>query len=123
MPNLWKIKKGDVNGGPSGQLIEGVEVRQKADGSGYELIAILAETNDPNLPVKFPQFAYRGLIWNMELQNFEGGSTGDQPQGPWGNNAKKGSHGLPQDESGTWTAQAGSGLPEDGKEDAASAYA
>ena len=123
MSNLWKIKKGDVDGGPSGQLLEGVEVRAKTDGKGYELVAILAETNDSNLPVNFPTFAYRGLVWNIELQNFDGGQLGDQPQGPWANNARNGRPGITGDETGTWTAQAGSGVPEDGKEDAASAYA
>ena len=123
MPNQWKIEKDDVTGGPSGTLMEGCEVRRKADGSGYELIAILAETHDPNVPVKFPPFAYRGLIWHLEIDDFNYGPLGNQPVGPWTNNAGRG--GLVGDETGTWTAQAGSGMEEevDGEEDAASASA
>jgi hypothetical protein len=122
MPNEWKIRKGDVEGGDSGQLLDGCEVRRKADGTGYELVAILAETNDSNLPVNFHPFAYRGLIWDMAIESFDHGPQGDQPIGPWGNNARKG---LLGDETGTWTAQAGSGgMGEgDGEEDAASASA
>lgn len=121
MPNEWKIRKGDVEGGASGQLLDGCEVRRKADGTGYEFIAILAETNDTALPVKFPRFAYRGLVWDTEIANFDHGPLADQPFGPWGNNANPG---LLGDESGTWTAQAGSGgAEEDGEEGAASANA
>lgn len=122
MPNEWKIKKGDVSGGQSGQLLEGCELRKKADGSGYELVAILAESHDNNLPVNFPPFAYRGLIWDLDVINFTHGDLGDQPFGHWTNNYLSG---LPGEEDGTWTAQAGSGGfdEEEGKEDASSASA
>ena len=121
MPNNWKIKKGDTTGGDTGKFLEGCEVRKKVDGNGYELIAILAESHDNNLPVNFPPFAYRGLIWNIfDITSFDHGDLGDQPYGNWNNNAPKG---PPGEEDGTWTAQAGAGGMEGdkGKEDAASA--
>ena len=121
MANEWRINKGDVQGGPTGELLDGCEVRMKADGSGYELIAILAETNGNVLPAQFPPFAYRGLVWNLEIDRFEEGPVGEQPHGTWTNNARK--VGPPAEEDGTWTAQSGSGADEKGKEDAASASA
>jgi hypothetical protein len=120
MPNEWKIKRGDVGGGQSGQLLDGCELRKKADGKGYELVAVLAETHDDNLPTNFPPFAYRGLIWDLDIINFTHGQMADQPFGNWSNNY---SSGLPGEEDGTWTAQAGSGGLEEGEEDAASASA
>jgi len=123
MPNQWKINPGDVEGGFSGQLLDGCELRQKADGSGYELIAVLAETNSNELPIDFPPFAYRGIIWDMDILHFEHGDKGDQPYGNWSNNYHR--HGPPAEEDGTWTAQAGSGGMggDEGQEDAASASA
>ena len=122
MANEWRINRSDVKGGITGNLLDGCEVRQKADGSGYEFLAVLAETNQTEMPVPFPQFAYQGLIWNIEIHRFEPGERGEQPHGPWTNNAPPIS--PVEDESGTWTAQAGSGgVEESGKEDAASASA
>ena len=125
MPNEWKIRRGDVEGGSSGQLLDGVELRTKADGTGYELVAVLAQTDQPDAPLDFPPFAYRGIIWDLDIIHFEHGDKGDQPYGNWSNNYH--THpGLPGEEDGTWTAQAGSGGmggDEDGKEDAASASA
>lgn len=122
MPNDWKIKKGDVEGGETGQLLDGCEIRINQEGTGYEFIAVLAKTNGgelPKEPFDFPQFAYRGLIWRLQVDKFE--ASDEQAVGAWGNNARSG-HPLPADESGTYTAQSGPGAEED-KEDAASAYA
>ncbi len=124
MPNEWKIRRGDVEGGESGQLLDGVELRRKADDTGFELVAVLAETNEPNAPLDFPPFAYRGIIWDLDIIHFEHGDKGDQPYGNWTNNYRP-HGGPPAEEDGTWTAQAGAGGmgDEDGKEDAASASA
>ncbi len=121
MPNEWKIKRGDVEGDPSGQLLDGCELRRKADGKGYELVAVLAQTPENNLPINLPPFAYRGLIWDLDIENFSHGDMGDQPFGNWSNNYH--SAGPPAGEDGTWTAQAGSGGMEEGEEDASSASA
>jgi hypothetical protein len=72
MANEWRIKKGDTVGGPSGELLDGCEVRLKEDGSGYEFLAVLAETNSTELPAKFPHFAYEGLVWNIEMKDWFG---------------------------------------------------
>ena len=121
MPSDWKIKKGNVDGGPSGQLLDGCEIRLNQDGTGYEFIAVLAKTTGPELPAtpfEFAPFAYRGFIWRIAVDRFE---VDDQEAiGYWGNNARPA--GPPQDESGTYTAQSGPGAPE-GMEDAASASA
>lgn len=124
MPNQWKINPGDVEGGFSGQLLDGCELREKADGSGYELIAVLAETNSNQCPIDFPPFAYRGIIWDMDIMHFEHGDKGDQPYGNWSNNYNKHPR-PPGEEDGTWTAQAGSGGMggDEGQDDAASASA
>ncbi len=121
MPNDWKINKGDVEGGETGQLLDGCEIRINQEGTGYEFIAVLAKTNTSELPKEpfdFPPFAYRGLIWKIQVDRFE--SSYEQAVGAWGNNARP--HQLPGEESGTYTAQSGPGTVE-GKEDAASASA
>ena len=123
MANEWKIRRGDVQpAGSSGQLLDGLEVREMADGSGFELIAVVARTEGNVLPAKFLPFAYRGVIWHdMEIQSLTHGPDANQPWGPWHNNQHSR---LPAEEDGTWTAQAGSGgAEEDGMEDAASASA
>lgn len=120
MPSDWKISKGDVDGGPTGQLLDGCEIRLNADGSGYEFIAVLGRTKGgalPAAPFDFLPFAYRGFIWSIHVEKFEGGDA--QLIGEWANNAGSA---APAEEGGTYTAQAGPGTPE-GKEDVASASA
>jgi hypothetical protein len=122
MPSDWKIKKGDVDGGPSGQLLIGCEIRINEDNTGYEFVAVLAKTDGKELPpgsFEFPPFAYRGFIWTIQVDEFV--DDNKQAVGGWGNNARVG--GPPADESGTYTAQSGPGTLEEGKEDAASASA
>lgn len=125
MPNNdWKITKNDVEGGPSGQLLDGCEIRLNPAGTAYEFIAVLARTPGDKPPTEsfnFRPFAYRGLIWNIWVDTPD--SSKEQINGTWGNNAKAP---LVGDESGTYTAQAGPGTLEgtvEGKEDAASASA
>lgn len=120
MPSDWKIRKGDVDGGPTGQLLDGCEIRIDQDGKGYEFVAVLARTNGNDLPTEpfeFPPFAYRGLIWRIQVEQFE---SEEKISGAWGNNARVAG---PADESGTYTAQSGPGTVEEGTEDAASASA
>jgi hypothetical protein len=120
MPNDWKIRKGDVEGGPTGQLLDGCEIRINQEGTGYEFIAVLATTNGeqlPSEPFDFPPFLYRGFIWRIQVDQFE---SEEMLRGAWGNSLRP--NPLPADESGTYTAQSGPGT-EEGKEDAASASA
>ena len=44
MANDWTLKKKD--GGKSGDLIDGTEIRISKDGTAYELIAVLATKTD-----------------------------------------------------------------------------
>jgi hypothetical protein len=118
MANEWRIKRGDVKGGISGELLDGCEIRQNDDGT-VDFLAVLATTAGPEYA--FPQFAYRGLIWNVGINTFEFGPDGNEVEGRWSNNAPK----LPGEEEGTYTGQAGpgGGVEESGEEDAASAHA
>jgi len=122
MAKDWKLKA-DVGGGQSGQFLDNCEIRENADGS-YDLIAVLAKAPAQEVPFSFDEFAYRGYIWNLQVNTFAFGPNENEAQGNWWNNAKK-HQGPPQDEGGTYTGQAGSGggAEEDCKEDAASAGA
>jgi hypothetical protein len=124
MSNDWKIKKGDVEGGETGRLLDGCEIRLNPEGTAYEFIAVLTKTPGDKPPTDefdFPPFAYRGLIWNVSADIPD--TAQEQIAGGWGNNAR---FPLTGDESGTYTAQSGPGTVEEtseGKEDAASASA
>lgn len=121
MANDWKIKRHDVAGGQSGRLLDGCQIRRNADGT-VDFLGVLATTNEEE-GFQFAPFTYRGLIWNIDVDNFD--VAPDQIGGLWGNNAPHRGSGTPQAEDGTYTAQAGSGAggEEDCKEDAASASA
>ena len=122
MAKDWKLRA-DPGGGQSGQFLDNCEIRENADGS-YELIAVLARQPAQETPFSFDPFAYRGWIWNLEVSTFAFGPNANEAQGTWTNNARK-KPGLPGEEEGTYTGQAGSGggLEEDCSEDAASASA
>ncbi|HET8783937.1 MAG TPA: hypothetical protein VFM63_16105 [Pyrinomonadaceae bacterium] len=118
MANDWKIKKHDVIGGPSGRLLEGCQIRRNDDGT-VNFLGVLATTTAEE-GYQFPPFTYKGLIWNIDVDNFD---VPEQINGFWGNNAPKRASAAAE-EDGTYTAQAGSGgNEEECKEDAASASA
>jgi len=120
MAKDWKLKA-DPDGGQTGKFLDDCEIRENADGS-YDLIAVLARHPAQEAPFEFPEFAFRGYIWHMGVDTFTFGPNSNEAQGGWRNNAKKG---LPAEEDGTYTGQAGSGggQEEDCSEDAASASA
>jgi hypothetical protein len=122
MEKYWRLKASD-GGGQTGQFLDNCEIRENADGS-YDLIAVLARHVPHAAPFSFEQFAYRGFIWNLGVNTFEYGPGADEAEGNWSNNARK-KPGLPGEEDGTYTGQAGSGggVEEDCREDAASAGA
>jgi hypothetical protein len=120
MANEWTLKSNEIKGGQSGQFLNGSQIRKNEDGS-VDFLAVMATTAE-GPPYNFPDFAYQGLIWNIAVKGFDFGEKHDKAEGTWNNNARK----LPGEEDGTYTAQAGSGgggMEEDGREDAASAYA
>ena len=122
MAKDWKLRA-DPDGGQSGEFLDNCEIRENADGS-YDLIAVLARQPACEAPFVFEPFAYRGFIWNLEVNTFAYGPNANEAQGNWANNARK-KPGLPGDEEGTYTGQSGSGgsAEEDSEEDAASASA
>ena len=121
MAKDWKLKA-DPDGGQTGQFLDDCEIRENADGS-YDLIAVLARHPAQEAPFEFPQFAYRGWVWDVGVGTFAYGPDSNEAHGSWRNNARKG--GPPAEEDGTFTGQAGSGggVEEEGREDAASAGA
>ena len=118
MANDWRLKK--KQGGPSGDFIDGCQIRKNEDGT-IDFLAVVATTAGAGPHYEFPPFAYQGLIWNIGINTFEYGPDANEVEGNWTNNAKR----LPGEEDGTYTGQAGSGggQEEDCREDAASAGA
>ena len=113
MSNEWTIK--DTIGGPTGRFLDGCQIRKNEDGT-VDFLGVLATASGDAAPYDFPEFAYQGLIWNLNVNTFDFEQRGEA-QGKWSNNAPK----LPGEEEGTYTGQAGSGGLEE--EDAASACA
>lgn len=115
MANEWTIK--NEQGGPSGGFLDRCQIRKNEDGS-VDFLGVLATATGDGPPYDFPEFAYQGLIWNLDVTTFHHGQRENEVQGRWSNNAPK----LTGEEEGTYTGQAGSGggLEE---EDAASASA
>ena len=120
MANEWKIKHDDVQGGQSGRLLDGCQIRRNQDGT-VDFLGVLATTNKQQ-GYQFAPFAYKGLIWNVDVNRFD--VAPDTIEGAWGNNAPK-RPSASQEEGGTYTAQSGSGggAEEGCIEDAASASA
>lgn len=118
MSNEWTLKKD--KGGISGDFLDGCQIRKNEDGT-VDFLAVLATASGDGPPYYFPEFAYQGLIWNLNVQTFSFGPRADEVEGRWTNNAPR----LPGEEDGTYTGQAGSGggVEEEGREDAASAGA
>jgi hypothetical protein len=119
MANDWKIKS--IEGGGTGQLLDGLQIRRNAADTGYELVQVLATSECDELPIPFPPFIYKDLIWNLQIDTFEFGKERNEAHGPWRNNVSP--SGAPAEEDGTYTAQSGAGASEDDKGDAASASA
>ena len=131
MANQWIIDQ--THGGRTGDNLMDCKIREVEDAHGlhYELISrnneLWSVTQGPDLPdtpFDFPKFRIPdGPPWawdvNVTTLSLDGGK---KAEGFWSNNKPK-PEGAPEDESGTWTAQSGGGMGEDGGEDAASAYA
>jgi hypothetical protein len=122
MPNEWYLKADEIFGPESGKELGGGIVRLSEDGKTYEFLAVVARTEavDPVDTMHFPAFAYNGLIWHVNV-NSPYGPGQEAITGRWRNNKFR--QGPPAEDEGTYTGQAGSGTPEECKEDAASASA
>lgn len=133
MSTQWTIHH--VHGQPSGQQLIGYKIEVSSNGQNYQfttpnntVLATTPGTTRPQLPFDFPQFSIPGgpavWNWNIHVETLTAGRHHNKAEGTWSNNANPA-----EDESGTFTAQAGQGMePEgdsndEGKEDAAAASA
>jgi hypothetical protein len=111
MARVWTISANDVKGGNLGLLLVGCHVTENKNSTGYEFTApdlkvVLGTTAGRTLPrgtFAFSGFSYEGPQWTIAVSLLET----SQIQGIWGARAL----GIREtdDESGNWTAQAGSG--------------
>jgi hypothetical protein len=123
MPKEWYLEADKIEGPESGKELAGGIVRLGADGKTYEFLAVVARTEEtnPDDSLQFPPFAYNGLVWHITVTPpYAPGQS--EVTGHWRNN--KNQPGPPAEDDGTYTGQAGPGVPEEeGNEDAASASA
>ena len=131
MANQWIIDQ--THGGRTGNDLMDCKIKEieDADGLHYELTSrnneLWSVTPGPVLPgtpFEFPKFRIPDgppWLWEVGVESLDV-DQGNKAIGSWSNNKPK-SEGPPEDESGTWTAQAGGGMGDDGKEDVASASA
>ena len=116
----WKIFETKGNG--VGGDLKGLLLEETA--TGFEIKdpekQILASTFGmmPTLPFDFHDFDYAGNKWKIEVTGLELGKGGHDAEGRW---TRFGGV-SPDDDDGTWTAQAG-GHDEGAEEDVASAKA
>ena len=130
MRNQWTIS--GAGGGRDGAGLVGCHIRVSDDGQHYEFRAHFPQTLStttgsslPATPFSFPRFNWElpgvgELSWTITVDTLTGGGGHNLAQGRWGNTDPF-SPDPTQDESGTWTAQAGQGEEGDGEEDAAAA--
>ncbi|HJX91878.1 MAG TPA: hypothetical protein VJ372_15365 [Pyrinomonadaceae bacterium] len=117
MPNVWTIHHGDVTGGSHKSDLHGCHITTNAAGTAYEftdnnintVLATTTGTTLPTVPFTFPSFGLDSLNWTIEVTTLTGGAGGNQAGGNWSNDAPS----ITADETGTWTAQAGSTVGDD----------
>jgi hypothetical protein len=132
MPNEWTISQ--ARGQRDAADLIGCHITINAAGTAYQFTGpnpsqVLSTTTGgtlPTPPFDFPEFPFPGLgpgvyDWRIHVQTLTGGVSQTRAEGTWRNNDP--ATDPTDDETGTWTAQAGSGVDEDGKEDAAAASA
>jgi hypothetical protein len=116
MPNVWTIHHGDVTGGPTKSDLHGFHIQENDDSTAYLFVkgndTYATATNNgtlPTTPFSFVGFGLDSYTWTVTVTTLTGGASGNQAQGTWTNNAPN-----PADEQdGTFTAQAGSGVEGD----------
>ena len=113
MPNVWTIHHGDVTGGPTKSDLHGCLINENDDGTAYEFVksnnVLAACTNNGSLPTppfSFVDFGLDNYTWTLTVNTLTGGASGNQAQGTWRNNAPN----PADDQDGSFTAQAGSGV-------------
>jgi hypothetical protein len=108
--NIWTINRGDVNGGALGSNLVGCHINENTAGTAYQFtepnITNVLSTSSTPLPTgafDFPTFVYSGPTWAIHVSSL---ST-NQISGSWIATTYQ-LEGT-SEESGDWTAQAGSG--------------
>src|SRR5258706_1826482 len=110
MANVWTITANDMKGGSLGSELTGCHVTKNEESNAYEFTQpdikqVLGTTAGNALPAgsfAFPEFSYRGATWMIAVFLLDT----KQITGTWGGSPQKE---LTDEETGTWTAQAGSG--------------
>ena len=112
--NQWTIHSTTGSGGSG---IHGCHIVQTT--TGYDFThgnTVLASTTDTALPFTFPNFDYSGLDWEITASTLPAGNDATGSWKAYGG-AERGPEGTAP-ETGDWTAQAGSGFPDDACEEA-----
>lgn len=120
MAKEWKIVK--VEGGSRGSDLVGCRLIQTEFGFEFEKPDKSKLSSEgglmPTLPFSFPEFEYDGHHWTITVDSTETGKKDEEAIGKW----KSKTIAPPDDEDGTWVAQAG-GKGEEVKTDVSSASA
>ena len=132
MPKFWTINS--TRGGRDQIDLMSTKIIETDDGTAYQFSGpfpgdILSTTPGnrlPTPPFDFPPFSWAppGLgefTWRIHVSTLTGGPGRNQAQGTWWNNNP--TPDPAQDQSGTWTAQAGATMEEGCEGDAAAASA
>jgi|Kansoi300Nextera_1026150.scaffolds.fasta_scaffold12854_1 hypothetical protein len=120
MPNVWTIHHGDVTGGPTKSDLYGCRITTNDGGTAYVLMKgndlLSSSTNNGSLPAppfSFVDFGLDTYTWTLTVTTLTGGPSSNQAQGTWINDAPD----PTAEQSGTFTAQAGSEVGGDDGED------
>jgi hypothetical protein len=127
MPNEWTIHDHKLRGGQDKSELLGCHIIKNDEGTAYQFTEpnpqnVLSTTTGNSLPTPpfaFPTFSFGDpeYDWDITVTTLTAGKHGNEAKGNWSNDDPS----PDDDESGTWTAQAGAGM--DGEEDAAAASA
>lgn len=133
MPNRWTIRT--TSGGGDRIDLVGCHIIKTDEGNAYQFSGpfpgdILSTTSGnrlPTPPFDFPPFSWAPpglgeLTWRIQVTTLTAGASRTQAQGSWRNNDPL-NPSPAQDESGTWTAQAGATMDDKCEGDAAAASA
>ncbi len=120
--NKWTIKQGDVSGGAMGSKLNGCHIEENGTSTAYEFTHsndVLSTYTASPLPTAFtfPTFTFSGPTWTIAVTSLDN----NQVSGNWvaviNQTEETG------EESGDFTAQAGTGEDEDEPETATSTTA
>ena len=115
MPKKYKITSGGT--APDGADLVDCHIEEKADGSGYELVAkrvVLATSNTTSPPFTFSFNNYDGWNWTVTVDSILPASA----SGTWTNTD---GHTASTNEADSWTASGAGVDPDDAEAKSASA--